>query len=224
MHLSVRRFGRSCVRRGPLALAVGLFLALLAAHPAAVLADAVEDTRRGVDAYNRGDVVAALRWLRLAAEQGHAPAAVRLAYILDKAEENEEAVSWYRAAAEQGNLEGAYGLGQMYAIGEGVEQDPAQAVRWIRQAAEGGVPPAMRTLAEWYRLGQLGLPVDLERTRAWLQRGAQAGDPWAMHRLAKAYEKGELGLAADPDKARHWTQRLSKTGGPPTAEAERLFH
>ncbi|NIP73516.1 MAG: sel1 repeat family protein [Gammaproteobacteria bacterium] len=201
-----------------------MFLALVVLLPATALADAAEDTKRGVDAYNHGDVVAALRWLRQAAEQGHAPAAVRLAYILDKAEQNEEAVSWYRAAAEQGNAEGAYGLGQMYAIGEGVEHDPAQAVRWVRQAADGGVPPAMRTMAEWYRQGQLGLPADLERARAWLHRAAQAGDPWAMHRLAKAYEKGELGLSADPEKARHWREQLSAGSGPPIAEAQRLFH
>ena len=45
---------------------------------------------------------------------------------------------WYRIAAEQGDVGAQYNLGVMYADGEGVPEDDAEAVRWYRIAAEQG--------------------------------------------------------------------------------------
>ena len=50
-----------------------------------------------------------------------------------------EAVAELRAAAEQGDAVAKYNLGVMYAIGEGVPQDEAEAVRWWRLSR--GTPP-----------------------------------------------------------------------------------
>ena len=43
-----------------------------------------------------------------------------------------------RLAAEQGNANAQFNLGLMYANGEGVPEDDAEAVRWYRLAAEQG--------------------------------------------------------------------------------------
>ena len=147
------------------------------------VADPEQDMANANLAYDRGDVVDALAHLRKAAEQGYAPAQVRLAYILDKSEENSEAVKWYQQAAEQGYPEGQYGLGEMYAIGEGVKQDTEQAVYWMTQAAEAGLTTAMRTLALNYERGGMGLSVDKEQALIWLQRAAAQGDKWARQHL-----------------------------------------
>ena len=83
---------------------------------------------RGIEAFNRGDLIGAMSAFEEAAEAGSAEAQVRLGYILDQAEENEAAVRWYRAAADQGNRDGLAGLAEMYSKGEGVELDEARAL------------------------------------------------------------------------------------------------
>ena len=50
-------------------------------------------------------------------------------------------------AAAQGNAAAQYNLGVMYANGEGVPKDDAQAVQWYRKAAEQGDAKAQ------YKLG-----------------------------------------------------------------------
>ena len=53
------------------------------------------------------DDAEAVRWYRLAAEQGHASAQFNLGLMYDKGEgvpqDDAEAVRWFRLAAEQGN-------------------------------------------------------------------------------------------------------------------------
>ena len=49
---------------------------------------------------------------------------------------------WYRLSTDQGNATAQYNLGLMYAIGEGVLKDEAEAVKWYRMAAEQGLAMA----------------------------------------------------------------------------------
>ena len=44
-------------------------------------------------------------------------------------EDKEEAVKWYRKAAEQGNAMAQFVLGEIYALGRGVERDHKEAVK-----------------------------------------------------------------------------------------------
>jgi len=143
--------------------------------PAPARADARTDYERGLAAHDRGDVVAALPLLHSAAEQGHVKAMVRLAYLLDKAEENESAVRWYTRAAQAGDAEAALGLGTLYANGEGVPRDAALALRWITRAAQAGYGPALVTLAAIYRRGDLGVAASREQARHWLEQAVAAG-------------------------------------------------
>ncbi|WP_242521780.1 hypothetical protein [Motiliproteus sp. SC1-56] len=50
------------------------------------------------------------------------------------------------------------------------EQDIALAVRLYTRAAEQGFSPAMDRLADAYRKGELGLPVDLQQAEKWEQQ------------------------------------------------------
>ena len=64
-----------------------------------------------------------------------------------------------RHAAEQGDADAQYNLGVMYATGEGVPQDEAEAVRWYRLAAEQGIATAQTNLGPMYDIGE-GVPQD----------------------------------------------------------------
>jgi hypothetical protein len=145
-------------------------MAMLFVAPMAAIADAEQDLQSGIDAFNQGDVSAAIALYRVAADAGLAEAQVRLAYILDYSEDNDGAVTWYRAAAQQGNADGQFGLGEMYAKGEGIERDLAKAYEYIELAAERGHQRAIRVLSQAYENGGLGQRADPERAAYWKDR------------------------------------------------------
>ena len=96
------------------------------------------------------DDAEAVRWYRLAAEQGDAWAQTNLGVMYENGrgvtQDDAEAVRWYRLAAEQGHADAQYNLGWMYDTGRGVPQDDAEAVRWFRLAAEQGNAWAQKRL------------------------------------------------------------------------------
>jgi len=118
------------------------------------------EVQAGIDAYDRGDLMAAMSHYCKAADAGSALAQARLAWIHDLSEDNAAAVEWYRASAEQGHPDGQYGLGEMYAKGEGVEKDLDEAVLWFTRAAENGNLRAQRVLISAYENGIMGLTAD----------------------------------------------------------------
>ena len=77
-------------------------------------------------AYRRDDAEA-VRWYRLAAEQGDASAQLDLGVMYATGEgvpqDAAEAVRWFRLAAEQGDASAQFNLGVRYDTGEGVPQD-----------------------------------------------------------------------------------------------------
>jgi TPR repeat protein len=77
------------------------------------------------------------------------------------------AAEWYRRAAEQGHSDAQYNLGFMNLLGEGVRGDPQEALRWLRLAAAQGEGQAMRLLADLYRDGAHGFPVDPAQAAHW---------------------------------------------------------
>jgi TPR repeat protein len=177
---------------------------LLFWHACLAWAAPEDDYRLGADAYRAGDVVKAMALLKSSADAGHAPSQSLLAYILDQAEFDEEAVAYYRKAAAQGNAEGEYGLGSMYSAGEGVKRDPAEARKWITRAAEHGLAAAINALAHAYIDGDLGID-ETERNGAealrWVRLAAESNYLPALERLASAYRTGAYGLTVDVKQA-----------------------
>lgn len=185
-------------------LAFRLLAVLLVWQSWAVWAAPGDDFRAGSQAFREGDVVQAMAVLKKSADAGHAPSQSLLAYILDKAEFNDEAIAYYRKAAAQGDAEGEFGLGSMYAAGEGVKRDPAEARKWITRAAEKGHAAAINALAEAYIKGGLGID-EKQRSSAealvWVRRATDSGYVPAMEQLAVAYRSGAYGLAVDVKQA-----------------------
>ncbi len=181
-----------------------LLAVLLVWHAGIAWAAPEDDYRAGSEAYRGGDVVRAMSLLKKSADAGHAPSQSLLAYILDQAEFNDEAVAYYRKAAVQGEPEGEYGLGSMYAAGQGVKRDPGEARKWIARAAEKGHAAAINSLAQAYISGELGID-ETQRNGAealrWVRRAADSGYLPALERLAAAYRTGAYGLAVDLKQA-----------------------
>ncbi len=90
----------------------------------------------------RQDYGEAVRWYRLAADQGNAFAQANLGIMYYNGrgvpQDYGEAVRWYRLAADQGNGNAQYNLGLMYGNGQGVPQDDIAAHMWANLAAAQG--------------------------------------------------------------------------------------
>ena len=83
--------------------------------------------------------VKAIRWYRLAADQGHAGAQNRLGFSYSQGEgipqDVAQAIRWFRRAANQNDAGAQFSLGSMYMNGEGVLQDYVEAHMWLNLAA-----------------------------------------------------------------------------------------
>lgn len=170
---------------------------MLSLWSASVLADPAEELAQGEIAFNREDLTKAMELFTLAAKQGYAPAQVRLGEILDASEYDKEAVDWYRKAAEQGDAAGEYSVGHMYITGEGVEKNAEKALYWLRRAAEKDYLIAVRSLAQAYRRGGMGLAIDLEQAKL-LEDRANYLD--AVAKKAAAKKAAEKAAAAEAAK------------------------
>jgi TPR repeat protein len=157
------------IHRGLPVLVVMLVVMLAVwAGPASALP--ADDHQRGLTAYQRGDVVAAMAALRPAASSGYAPSQALLAYILDKADFPDEAARLYQAASDQGDAEGHAGLAAACLNGRGVAKDEKRALQHFSKAAALGHEASMAVLVQAYRQGLHGLPVDAAQASAWATR------------------------------------------------------
>ena len=80
----------------------------------------------------------AVKWCKLAAEQGYAPAQYQLGAMHEVAQDYKTAVKWYRLTAEQGVARAQFQLGLMYDRGNGVIKDNVFAHMWFNIAASNG--------------------------------------------------------------------------------------
>ncbi len=147
---------------------------------------------------------------RKAAELGDAAAQTRLGYLLDQAEQNQEAAAWLEKAVAQDHAEAAYYLAAMYSAPDQLTQDFGHAAALLERAAQKGYVPAMRVLAQAYETGDLELIRSYDKAVAWLRAGVEANDPWSISRLARAYRRGDLGLRIDADKADELESMVSR--------------
>lgn len=113
------------------------------------------------------------RYLELASDQGHGKACLSLAWELLNLEP-ERAVQLLRNAADCGEPEALETLGECYAQGRGVEQDPQKAEQFFIQWANLGNAETKLALALRYKKGN-GVSKSLGRALSWLKRAQLAG-------------------------------------------------
>ena len=104
----------------------------------------------------------AVRWYRLAADQGDAGSQYNLGLMYNDGrgvlQDYGEAVHWWSLAADRGYAAAQYSLGLMYGTGRGVPQDDIAAHMWANLAAAQGNENARRLrdlLAEGMSSGQI---------------------------------------------------------------------
>jgi TPR repeat protein len=113
-------------------------------------------------------------------------------------------VKWYRLAADQGNDSAQFTLGLMYANGQGVPQDYAEAVRSFRKAADQGLAHAQFNLGARYVQGQ-GVPQDYVSAHMWLSlSAAQNNNDATKFRDMIAAKMNPAQIAEAQKLAREW--------------------
>jgi TPR repeat protein len=171
---------------------------MLYAGLAGVREDETEGFRRIADAAERGyalaqvtggrirlyhsgglkDPAAAVRFFRMAADQGNADGLFYLGLVHDFGygipQDQSKAVPLYATAAELGHIRAQAHLGISFEKGEGVAPDMAQALIWVRRAAEAGDPTGQNSLAVYYLNGR-GVPVDLMEAMKFVLLSAAQG-------------------------------------------------
>jgi len=125
------------------------------------------------------DKTIAQDWLTRAAEQGK-PDAVNLLSMLKNTVDfatkiYQESAEVLISRAKKGDPQAEFELGLRYESGAwDVNQDNQKALTWITRAADDGNRVAMKTLADIYRQGDLGVTADRSKAEAWEKKAASA--------------------------------------------------
>jgi len=107
-----------------------------------------------------------------------------------------------RKLAEMGNAMGQSRLGVLYATGQGVPQDDAEAAKWYRKSAEQGYVAGQVNLGAAYADGR-GVPKDDAMAADWFRKAAVHGYAPAQVNLGIMYANG-WGVTKDNIAAYMW--------------------
>jgi TPR repeat protein len=169
---------------------------------------------RGDAALSGKDYADALRWYRLAADQGNAAGQLNVGRIYEHGwgvpADYIEALHWYRLAAAQGYASAQNNIGALYDTGHGVKQDYAEALRWYRLAADHGNTDAQNSIGALYDTGH-GVKQDYAEALRWYRLAADRGDAGAQRNIAWLYENG-LGVKQDYAEALRWYRLAADQG------------
>ena len=114
--------------------------------------------------------------------------------------------SW-QERAEAGSAFAQANLGIMYAQGEGVPEDDAEAVKWFRLAAEQGHAAAQYSLGVMYAAGD-GVPQSYITAHAWWNIASASGHGNASRNLAVIERRLEI---SEIEEAQALALELNKT-------------
>lgn len=153
------------------------------------------------------DGVEAIRWYRLAADQGHPTSQFNLGTLYQTGREDVpadpgRAADWYRMAAEQGHAKAQYHLAKLYYRGKGLPRNYDLARDWFQKSADQGYVPSVNHLGMLYVRG-LGVQQDLERGYELVLQAAESGEPAAQVNLAGMYIRAK-GTDQDFIEALKW--------------------
>jgi S1-C subfamily serine protease len=174
------------------------------------------------------DDAKAMRWHRLATDQGDAEAQTSLGemYPLGRGtpQNYAEAFKWIRRAADLGFDGAQFRLGVFFENGQGVPRNNAAAVGWYRRAADQGLGRAQVNLGFLYAFGT-GVAHDFVQAHIWFTlAGARLPDSDAQNRDVALKARQTIAatmtaqqLAEAQRRAAEWRPKVSYT--PPTKTA-----
>lgn len=124
------------------------------------------------------------------------------------------AVVGLEEAAALGHPPAQLQLGELYKLGQGVPQDPAQARAWYQRAANGGNVLAMHRIGVMAARGQGG-PADQSAAISWFEKASNFGLVDSQYNLGAIYHPGgdsPAGGVHDAAKAYFWYALAAKNG------------
>lgn len=157
------------------------------------------------------DLAQAHAHLRKAAELGHVPAQVDLAFAYFNGNQQvtkdlAQAFHWFRKAADAGAIPAQCMMGDFYKDGlGGATKDPAKAFSWYQRTATKDDRCAPKSQFELYVAYEAGSGVrkDLPTAIGWLKKAADNNNPRAQATLGRNYQKG-YGVPRDDALGRKW--------------------
>ncbi|MBF0584766.1 MAG: sel1 repeat family protein [Magnetococcales bacterium] len=170
---------------GSMLLGVALGMVVVCQPEVGMAVDVEQSYKLATESFQRNDWVTAMGHLQPAADAQHVPSMLLLAYVLDRSENDKDAIQMYRKAAMLNSAEGALGLGEMLAGTPEGKKNPAEALEWINRAAKLGHPPAMMRLAINHLTGNMGMARDPKEAEKWLEMAAKEGFAPATYELQK---------------------------------------
>ena len=168
------------------------------------------DLQDGLGAYDRGDYKEAVKWYRLAAEQGDAKAQYYLGMMYGDGRgvprDEKKAIKWLLKAAEQRSVGAQRLLGAIFYYGWGV-QDYTEAAKWYKKAAEQGDRDAQNILGAMYERGK-GIPKDFVEAYKWFSISGEGDIDNGTNEYGRKYRE-MIGKRMTPDQITE-AQRLAK--------------
>ncbi len=116
----------------------------------------------------------------------------------------------FRKVAAQGDAAAQFNLATMYAKGQGVPQNYAEAAAWFLKSATQGYAPAQNSLGVRYEKGQ-GVAQNPARAAALYREAAEQRLGLAQDNLSDLFAKG-LGVTQDLVLAHVWSSLASANG------------
>ena len=160
---------------------------------------------KGAPIIDPSDIPIAVKYCRRAAT-GARRATYELGRAYEAGGQMQDAIAAYRKAADKGSTAAMVELAGLYAAGNGIAKDAAQARALYQHAAESGNPRALAALSA---LGQAaGQAVDPAQQRALLEAAAAANSADAQFQLGLMYANG-VGGPKDDFTARSWFEKAA---------------
>ena len=122
----------------------------------------------------------------------------------------ETAMRDWRPLANKGFAGAQFGLGVMYANGDGVPPDYGAALSWFRKAADKGYPPAQFELGRLYVNGH-GVAKDYAVALSWFRKAADQSYADGQFALGVMYENGQ-GVVQAYASAASWYRKAADQG------------
>ena len=116
----------------------------------------------------------------------------------------------WQPLAKQGDAVAQYHLGLLYANGQGIPKDDAQARQWYEKAAVQDHVEAQVNLGMLFDYGRGG-PQDFKMAVRWYLRSANQGNELAQRKLGLLYERGD-GVQQDFVQAYMWYKLGAASG------------
>ena len=148
----------------------------------------------------------ALKFFRLAADQGYAESQLALAKLLYRQNlELENAAKHCKSALENGKAEACTLLAYMFQEGKGVEQNTAESLRLLQQGTQGGDIHAQLMVADILKSNK-------EKAFGFYKMAADSGDAASQLEVGMILEEGCDGVKCDLMQALQYYEASAKQG------------